>query len=60
MTETRVDGRELVELDEPGSDDRLLRGLLERLAEHVIGGDEELDELDAPDVELDESSERAP
>jgi hypothetical protein len=30
--EDRVDGRELVELDEPGSDARLLRGLLLALA----------------------------
>jgi hypothetical protein len=29
----RVDGRELPEPDEPGSDDRLLRGLLLMLAE---------------------------
>jgi hypothetical protein len=56
----RVDGRELVELVEPGSDDRLLHGLLERLAEHVLGDDVEPDALDAPDVELDERSERAP
>jgi hypothetical protein len=44
MSETRVDGRELVELDEPGSDDRLLRGLLERLAEHVIDVDHDEDD----------------
>jgi hypothetical protein len=33
----RVDGRELVCLDEPGSDDRLLRGLLLRLALDRLG-----------------------
>jgi hypothetical protein len=34
-TEGRVDGRELVELDEPGSDDRLLSGLLRALGERL-------------------------
>jgi hypothetical protein len=32
----RVDGRDLIEREEPGSDDLLLRGLIRALAERVI------------------------
>jgi hypothetical protein len=38
--EERVDGTELVELDEPGSDERLRDKLREYLAEHKIEEDE--------------------
>jgi hypothetical protein len=37
----RVDGRDLTERDEPGSDDLLLRGLIRALAERVIEQREE-------------------
>lgn len=38
--EDRVDGTDLVELDEPGSDERLRDKLRDNLAEHRIEEDE--------------------
>jgi hypothetical protein len=39
--EERIDGTALVERDEPGSDDLLLRGLIRALAERLLDDDDE-------------------